>query len=175
MQRVVLTGGPGAGKTATLDVLQERGYEIGTDAPRSIIRTRKDAGLSPRPDPLTFARQVFEREVETYRSAQRSPFFFERGVVEAVASLSAAGALQEDDVNRLLEAYRYQEIFIFPPWEEIYRMDDERDHTFDHSVRVYEATLMFYRQHGYEPIEVPRDTVAQRVEFVLDAVGGAAF
>ena len=173
MQRIVLTGGPGAGKTTALDVLRSQGYATGDDAARSIIRERKRAGLSPRPDPRTFAQQVFEREVEAFHSVNTSPSFFERGIVDAVGSLLGAGALSEDAVERLLSEYRYQAVFIFPPWEAIYRMDDERDHTFDHAVRVYESTLAFYRRHEYEPIEVPLSAVEDRVDFILDQVHDA--
>ena len=72
MQRIVLTGGPGAGKTTVLDVLREQGYATGDDAARSIIRERKAAGLTPRPDALTFAKQVFEKDVAAYQSAEQS-------------------------------------------------------------------------------------------------------
>jgi predicted ATPase len=168
MQRIVLTGGPGAGKTRALELIRGQGYSTGEDAPRLIIRERKLAGLPPRPDALTFAQQVFDKEVEAYHSAKRSPSFFERGVVEAIASLLEADALTERRAEHLLSKYCYQAVFIFPPWKEIYRVDEERDHTFDHAVRVYEFTLQFYRRHGYEPIEVPRAGVAERAAFILN-------
>ena len=170
IQRIVLTGGPGAGKTTVLDELRDQGYAAGDDAARSIIRERKRAGLPPRPDALTFAQRIFEKEVKAYHSVDSSPSFFERGIVEAVSSLAGAGALNEDRVNHLLADYRYQGVFIFPPWEDIYCVDDERDHTFDHSVRVYRSTLEFYRQHEYEPIEVPVGAVSDRSSFILDHV-----
>jgi len=172
MQRIVLTGGPGAGKTTALEVLRNHGYETGNDAARSIIRERKLAGLPPRPDALTFAQQVFEKEIEAYHSVKSSPSFFERGIVEAVGSLLGAGAVNEDRVNRLLVDYPYHAVFIFPPWEEIYCMDDERDHTFDHAVRVYDSILRFYRRNEYEPIEVPLGAVGDRVDFILDHIPG---
>ena len=170
MQRIVLTGGPGAGKTTVLDVLRTQGYATGDDAARSIIRERKRAGLSPRPDALTFSKQVFEKEVEAYNAMKGSPSFFERGMVEAIGSLLGAGALSKDDADRLLSDYRYQAVFIFPPWEEIYCEDDERDHTFEHSVKVYESILGFYRLNEYDPIEVPVGAVEDRVAFILDRV-----
>lgn len=167
MHRIVLTGGPGAGKTTVLEELRRRGYATGDDAARSIIRERRAAGLSPRPDALTFARQVFEKEVDAYQSKGFSPAFFERGVVEAVGLLLAAGALDEEDARQLLSKYRYQLVFLFPPWEDIYRTDDERDHTFDHAVKVHESTLQLYRRHGYTPIAVPPGTVENRVALIL--------
>ena len=167
LQRIVLTGGPGAGKTSVLASLRRRGFATGEDAARSIIRARKQAGLAPRPEALPFARQVLDREIEAYDSAPSSPFFYERGVVDSVASLVAAGGLSGAEAKRLLADYPYQAVFLFPPWEDIYCMDEERDHTFAHAENVYQATLTAYRHFGYEPVEVPRSSVEDRVAFIL--------
>ena len=40
MSRIVITGGPGAGKTALLLALQARGHTIVGDSPRAIIQDR---------------------------------------------------------------------------------------------------------------------------------------
>ncbi len=168
--RVVLTGGPGSGKTAVLDALSKRGYETGDDAARSIIRERKLAELTPRPDAAEFAQQVFEKEVMAYKSLKSAPTFFERGVVDATGSLIGAGVKNADEARELLEQYRYQSVFIFPPWEAIYCQDDERDHTYKHAVKVYHSTLEFYRWCGYQPIEVPLEAVEKRVQFILGHV-----
>ncbi len=173
MQRVVFTGGPGAGKTTVLEILRDKGYAVGADAARSIIRERKAAGLSPRPEPRTFAEQILEKEIAMYFSATRSQTFFERGVSEAVASLFGAGALDDISAERLMDRYRYDHIFLFPPWAEIYRTDAERDHTFDHSVRVCESIRRWYLRFGYEIVQVPLDSAHARAEFILARATGA--
>lgn len=167
MQRIVLTGGPGAGKTTTINLLNHLGFETGRDAARSIIRERKKAGLPPRPDPITFAQQVLDQEMKAYRSPASSPSFFERGVVDAVAFMVETGGMTEVEAGPLLEACPYQAVFVFPPWEEIYCMDEERDQTFAHAERVFEATLAFYRDHGYKPVQVPLLPPPDRVQFIL--------
>jgi len=172
MQRVVLTGGPGAGKSTVLDVLQRHGYTTGEDAARSIIRERKAAGLSPRPEPSEFAKQVLDREIATYRSVVSSPTFLERGVAEAVGSLYKLGNLDDRAAKQLLETYRYERIFLFPPWAEIYRNDSERDHTFEHAIQVHEGTRRWYIRFGYEIIEVPLGTAITRAEFILGHTAG---
>lgn len=57
--------------------------------------------------------------------------------------------------------------FILPPWREIYRTDDERDQTFDEAVMVYRALRDWYIRCGYNLVEVPTGTVANRRDFVL--------
>ena len=118
-----------------------------------------------------FARQILEKEVEAYRSALSAPTFFERGVIDAVAFLASAGGLSETEADSLVAEYPYQAVFIFPPWEEIYCVDEERDHTFAHAEAVYHATSRFYRRCGYEPVEVPRASIEDRGRFILGQTG----
>ncbi|HEX6707837.1 MAG TPA: AAA family ATPase [Albitalea sp.] len=50
-RRIIVTGGPGAGKTALLAALAARGHVHVPETARAIIRDRKSRGLSPRPEP----------------------------------------------------------------------------------------------------------------------------
>ena len=170
MKPIVLTGGPGSGKSTVLNLLHQQGYATGNDAARQIIRERKSRGDSPRPDPLTFAQTILEMEIQAYTKQDLSPAFYERGVVDAVGALCAlypSSAMDLSAAQRLLRDYPYHAVFIFPPWEDIYCMDDERDHTFDHAAMVYESTIALYTRFNYTPIEVPKDTPENRVRFIL--------
>ncbi len=200
--RIVLTGGPGSGKSTVLEVLRNNGYATGEDAARSIIRERKAAGLTPRPEAKEFADQILAREIAAYRSVTLAPplrynepsseepnneepnneeplkdglfdkVFFERGIVDVAGSLYGTGTLDEQATRQLIRKYPYEYVFLFPPWEDIYQMDEERDHTFDHSVLVYGSTRDWYRKVGYNIIEVPIDTPQARAEFILGHTAG---
>lgn len=170
--RVVLTGGPGAGKTTCLDRLRALGYTTGEDAAREIIRERTCLQLPPRPDEVTFAKQIFDREIAAYNAGESTPVFYERGIVDAAGYLLAAGALSAEEAAHVIEVYPYDLVFLLPPWKEIYRIDTERDHTFDHSVKVYESTVRLYRRYQYEPIEIPAGSPDSRVDTILSMVHG---
>ena len=163
IQRILFTGGPGTGKSSVLQQLHGLGYEVGTDAARSIIRRRKQAGLSPRPDERAFAEQILALEVDAHAAATSSPAFFERGVPEAAAALLAAGGLDEAQYTKLLADYPYERVFLFPPWRAIYRTDAERDHTYEHCVRVDGMVRELYSGTHYEPVSVPLLSVDERV------------
>ena len=174
IERILLTGGPGAGKTAVLDVFRELGYDVGPDAAREIIRERKAQGLSSRPDPASFAQQILAREIDAYRMAGKSPTFFERGVADVAASLLGADAIDESEARRLVETFPYfHRVFLFPPWEAIYQVDEERDHAFDHALRVFEDIRRWYARFDYELVEMPFDTATARAQFILEEIADA--
>ena len=61
-------------------------------------------------------------------------------------------------------------VFITPPWREIYRTDTERDQSFDEAIRVYHRLENWYREHGYDIVILPKDTVENRATFILNQI-----
>ena len=171
-KRVVLAGGPGAGKTSVIERLAEKGYHCAPDVARSVIRQRLAAGLSPRPAPAEFAQAVLEGDVANYETAPADRVsFFERGVVDALGSLLGCGALTAEACQARVDRYPYHPtVLLFPPWAAIYRTDSERDQTFTEAVHVYGRVKAWYARCGYELLEVPPGSVDERVRFVERAI-----
>ena len=168
--RYVLTGGPGAGKTTTLDALVMRGYRYVPDSARAIIKRRKEAGLSPRPPLEEFGREMLEADISQYRETpvHQDPVFFDRGVCDAVGFLFLRGAISEAEASARVKEFPYNEIvFLLPPWEEIYSIDTERDQSFVEAVAVCETVREWYARWGYRLVEVPKGSVESRVDFIL--------
>jgi predicted ATPase len=59
---------------------------------------------------------------------------------------------------------------VTPPWKEIYEQDEERHQDFAEAIATHEVVVAGYVEAGYELIEIPKATVAERVEFVIDRV-----
>ncbi len=178
MSRVIVTGGPGAGKTALLHALQTRGHTIVGDSPRTIIQERRRRGLSPRPNADEFAQEILRMDVENFvRHAESSGYvFFERSVLDALCGVDMVAPLSESELRTWLAKYPYcPKVFVLPPWQAIYANDAERDHTFEHAERVHRVTIEWYgRFDRYQVVEVPRVSVAERCAFVLDALADGA-
>jgi predicted ATPase len=173
MPGVVLTGGPGAGKTALLSELGTRGYAIVDESARAIIAERIARGLSARPELPIFAREILRRDVERYRRLAPGPewIFFDRGVLDAIALLQEVDPLPMEDLQRLLSAHPFHAlVFILPPWESIYTNDAERDQTFAEAVHVHGKLQRWYHSCGYRVHEVPRLSVQQRADHVLQTL-----
>jgi predicted ATPase len=170
MRSVVITGGPGAGKTTLLAELSAMGYATVEESARAIIKERLRNGLSPRPDAITFAREIFRRDKEKYRrwSSCSDWVFFDRGVVEALAMIYEVSALAPDDLGSMLKQYHFhRSAFVLPPWDTIYTTDAERDQSFAEAQAVHLKVVTWYRACGYELHEVPHLPVRARAEHVL--------
>ena len=173
MARVIITGGPGAGKTSLLAELSTLGYETVEESARTIIAERLAVGSTPRPDPSAFAHEIVRRDVEKYlRQSQTSDWvFFDRGLVEAVAMLHEVSPLSSTQLAAMLSARSFHPtVFILPPWEDIYTQDAERDQSFAEAVAVHAKVVQWYGRCGYVLKEVPRLPVSQRAQFVLHAL-----
>lgn len=173
MPCVVITGAPGAGKTTLLAELASRGYRTVSESARAIIAERRAAGLSPRPEPEEFAREILRRDIENYTAASATTgwIFFDRAAVEAVAMVNDVVPLTRQELEDYLSRLCYhRRVYILPPWKEIYITDAERDHTFEHAERVHEALMRWYAQCGYALQVVPCQAAEQRALYVLHSL-----
>jgi predicted ATPase len=80
---------------------------------------------------------------------------------------------QPDPIALQNMARFHRQVFMAPPWPEIYRTDAERRHGFDDALVEFERGRLAYPQLGYELIMLPRVSVAERVTFVLSVLAAA--
>jgi predicted ATPase len=174
---VVITGGPGAGKTTLIDRLAAAGFGAKPEAGRAIIQDQLAicGPALPWLDPVLFTELSLGWELYGYRAAAErpgaGPVFFDRGLVDVAAYYRLLGKPTPGHLQRAAHTFRYNRtVFIAPPWREIYCTDTERKQTFDEGVYGYRLLAAAYPDYGYELVELPRVSVAQRVEFVLDVL-----
>ena len=170
---IVLTGGPGSGKTTLIDALQRAGHARSWEAGRGIIQDQVAIGGHALPwrDPIAFAELMLSWEMRTYRQAREhpGPVFFDRGLPDIVGYLRMLGLPVPPHLVKAVDLCRYHHrVFIAPPWPEIFTQDQERKQTLDEAERTYDAMVTAYADHGYQLVELPRVAVEQRVRFVLD-------
>jgi predicted ATPase len=172
----IFTGGPGAGKTTTLEALRARGFACVDEAARQILKEQKAIGgdATHDGDQVKYRDLMLSRSIEAYNAvAERTaPVFFDRGIPELLGYPAEAG--EPAHVAEAIRRYRYSRtVFVFPAWEAIYCHDEERKHTFQHAIDVCAAVNATYRQCGYQPVEVPPLAVEARVDFILSRIGFA--
>ncbi len=173
---IVLTGGPGAGKTTLLEALAGAGYACSEEAGRGIIRDQVAIGGNALPwcDATAFAESMLAWEMRSYHLAGRQPglVFFDRGMPDVAGYLRLSGLPVPAHVERAARIFRYRpQVFLLPPWREIFTQDAERRQSYEEAVRTCEAMRATYAAYGYQLVEVPPGSVARRAAFVLEQAG----
>jgi predicted ATPase len=173
---VVITGGPGSGKSTLIAALANAGYGRTIEAGRAIIQQQLaiDGPALPHKDPAAFAELMLAWEMRSYHEAALLPgiVFFDRGVPDVEGYLQLMQLPIPQHVSNAVQRYRYnRRVFIAPPWPEIFTQDAERKQSFDEAVRTCEALARTYRNHGYELMTLPQASVDERARFVLGRIG----
>jgi predicted ATPase len=173
---VIVTGGPGAGKTTLIDALEEAGYARTIEAGRAIIQDQQAKGghALPWDDSDAFAEEMLAWDTGSYRAAETVDgfVFFDRGIPDIVGYLTLTELPVPPRIAEAAANFRYHgRVFITPPWREIYQQDSERKQDFDEAIRTYDALAATYTAYGYTLIELPFAPIAERVRFVFEMLG----
>jgi predicted ATPase len=172
---IVLTGGPGSGKTTLIEALRGLGLATAPEAGRAIIKEQVaiDGPALPWLDQRLFFEVILAWEMRTYRAMQETagPVFFDRGVPDAAGGWAMLGEDVPPHVRAAISAFRYGPVaFLAPPWPEIYTGDTERKQDFAEAQRTFTAMCTAYREAGYDLVELPKAPVTIRLRFLLETV-----
>ena len=113
---------------------------------------------------------MLERSIDFYckHAALKGTAFFDRGIPDALCYARLAGLPLAEEVFEACGMYRYApQVFLAPPWEQIYVTDAERWQSFEEAVMTYGMMAEAYRDCGYEVVEIPRVSPAGRADFIL--------
>ncbi|OYR20284.1 AAA family ATPase [Brucella thiophenivorans] len=168
---IIISGGPGSGKSTLIDALENKGFARTVEAGRAIIQhqVKIDGQALPWVDRALFAELMLSWEMRSYELAHHSkgPVFFDRGIPDVIGYLTLCALPVSEHVRRAALMIRYNRtVFLAPPWEEIFGQDSERKQDFDEAVRTFRAMEQAYRDLGYEIALLPISTVQERVNFI---------
>lgn len=174
-ERIVITGGPGAGKTCLIEALAIRGVPVMPEAGRAIIRQQQSIGGQALPwlDCAAYAELMLAWELRSFQEAERHPgyTFFDRGIPDVIGYLRLIGQAVPDHLRAAAELYRYDgPVFLAPFWPEIYGQDSERRQSAAVARATCQEMAHIYAELGYELVVLPMTSIEERVAFVLHAV-----
>lgn len=175
----VITGGPGAGKTTLLNALKKRGYKVVSEIAREIIKEQKEINGQALPwknrelyKDIMFERSILSYEQLDKQQVNENPIFFDRGFLDTFCYVQLIQSELSKRMKTYAENYRYNKmVFVLPPWLEIYAKDSERKQDWEEAVITHRKMIETYGNYGYEIIEVPKVSVKERVDFVLNKIG----
>ncbi|WP_299647954.1 AAA family ATPase [uncultured Tateyamaria sp.] len=174
-RRILISGCSSGGKSTLLEELGKRGFATVPEPGRRIVAEEK-AGVGaalPWFNPEAFARRAMEMARSDLIMAERETglIFFDRGLVDAAVGLqTASGSCVRDTIG----THRHYDrtVFLAPPWPEIFVQDEDRRHGIKAAVQEFEQLNSSLQDLGYEVVMLPKVTVQERADFVLQRVGG---
>ncbi|MDT0607793.1 ATP-binding protein [Croceitalea rosinachiae] len=179
-KKVAITGAPGTGKTVVIEQLEEKGYHCFHEIIRSMTAKAKNDESSKElvsnplvfvEDPYQFNMNLLNGRIEHFSQSKQieGPVsFFDRGIPDVLAYMDYFDQKYEKEFITASENYRYDALFIMPPWKEIYISDNERLETFQEAEAIHNCLMKTYQRFNYEPIIVPKTSIDERITFIVN-------
>ena len=142
------------------------GWRISPEAARHIIQHNVSTGGNALPwgNLEAFRDAMLETTEKEYLEAKKlkGVVFFDRGWPD-----SEVCPFADETLERLKPLCYHKKVFVFPPWDAIYRQDAERKQTLEEAHESCNRLCESYKKLGYELLEVPQATVQARAQWIL--------
>ncbi|REE81901.1 putative ATPase [Lutibacter oceani] len=173
--KIVITGGPGTGKSTVIEELNNRNFLCMSEISREVILNARADGIEQLflKKPLLFSELLLEGRINQYIEAEKKNtdvVFFDRGIPDVHAYMNYISIDYPKTYVNKSNLYRYNYIFLMPPWEEIYISDNERYENFEQALAIHNHLERTYKNLNYPIIEVPTGTVEERADFILKCI-----
>ncbi len=170
---VIISGGPGSGKTTVIEHLKLMGYKTYEEVPRTLIQDQliREKPVLPWTDLSFFAELCFTGMMEQKQKPDGSEIvFFDRAIGDILAYMKIGG-IDPPSLYREEAIKGYDgKVFLFKPDKDIYRQDEVRPHSFSEALEIHKVIVSVYTDLGFETVEVPFLPVAKQVGIVLGKI-----
>ena len=180
-KRIVITGGPGTGKTALIRHLEATGHYCLHEIIRDMTLEAKNNGTKEAvtnpllfvEDPLEFNRRILEGRIRQFQHAAKvhhPVVFYDRGLPDVIAYMHYFGQEYDLSFKEPCMRLRYDAAIVLPPWKAIYRQDEERLERFEEAVDIHHQLVATYQDFGYEVLKLEPGTLEQRAGRLLEMI-----
>ena len=176
--KIVITGGPGTGKSSLLDLLRQKGYRCENEVAREVIRDQLliNGNLVPWADLLGYSKLVFNRIAQVTKEAdQFSVTIFDRSAVDVIAYLRHGEIPVPEYMMEAVQKLGYHKTVFFAPfWPQIYLNDAERKENAQLAEEISDALNETYRLLGFEVCQLEKVSAQTRANFIEQYVENLA-
>jgi predicted ATPase len=174
-KKIVITGAPGTGKSTIISELEKQGYACQHEISREVTLEARKRGTEQLflTEPLLFSDLLIKGRTKQFIESNEFEgdfIFFDRGIPDVQSYLNYIGMDYPDDYEKKGKKYRYDFVFLMPPWEDIYTNDTERYETFEQSLAIHNHLDKTYKKLGYRVVEVPPGTIDKRISYILNII-----
>ena len=173
--RVVITGGPGTGKTSIIECMNEMNLNVFDESSREVTKKHKNnsSGQYFLSNPIDFSNILMNKRKKQFENGSNSTndyFFYDRGIPDILAYLNFKKIEYKNSMIENVLNFKYDAVFIAEPWKDIYINDSERYETYDELIEIDICIKKIYKQLGYDIILLPKKSVKDRVTFILETL-----
>ncbi|MEZ4857224.1 MAG: ATP-binding protein [Flavobacteriaceae bacterium] len=174
-KRIIITGGPGSGKTSLIHFFKEKGYFCLPEISREVTLKAQEEGIEQLflKDPILFSDLLLKGRLQQFQEAtlaNEKMLFYDRGMPDVTAYMDYLGTKYPNYFSETCRENRYDAIFLLPPWEAIYRQDNERYESFEQAEIIFQYLHKSYEDYGYTVHHVPVGSIEYRGAFILKKI-----
>lgn len=177
--RVVITGGPGVGKTSIIRYLREKGYAVVDEAATDVIRRAINNGIhKPWESQEDFNDAILDLQCQRQEEiADGEVTFLDRSVVDtftyALLSMGPTKSLKTmtDKVQATIDQQLYHQTVFFIDHLNTCENDEIRHENMDELHLIERRLEENYRALGFKIVRVGRDSVENRAKKILEHLG----
>lgn len=177
MPRYILTGTPGAGKTAVLRLLELHGHLVVEESATDVIAVERALGHEdPWQDPSFVDKVVIlqRRRLAGVLEASTQPVFFDRSPVCTLALCRYLGSVPSqvlmDEVDRTVHEHVYEPTVFFVRNLGFVHPTVARQISFEESLAFERIHQQIYRDLGFDLVEVPAGPLVDRVALIRQTI-----
>ena len=165
----VITGGPGSGKTTTVNLLKERGYITTFEHARHYIDTQRLKGRTveeTRKNQREFQLGVLDMQIE--QENEISPevlVFLDRAIPDALAYYRFLNLSLDEKLIKAMQTVSYKKVFILDPLP--LKNDYARNEDTEAQKKIHALITEVYESLPFPVIHVPVLIAEERVDFIL--------
>ena len=172
-KKILITGGPGGGKTSIIDELEKRNFNCEHEIVRSLTIEGKKKGNDQAflSDPLKFTKKLLDLRINQFNKIQENEItFYDRGVHDTLAYLKYIKVNIGDNLISKCMKIKYNMVFVLPPWKKIYQQDDCRYESFEESIKIFNQIIKIYEYFEMNTIILKQGTIDYRVDKILSHI-----
>ena len=158
MEKYLLTGGPGTGKTTTLNELVKLGHAVVPESARIIITEEmgKPAGILPWTDLQEFQKLVVARQLRLENEAipgRPEKLFLDRSLVDNLAYAEVGNVMVPPGIYTAIEQADYNRVFYLEQLSG-YVQDKERKEDSELAERIHKKLYDVYDRLGFDIVRI---------------------
>ena len=168
VKKYAIIGAPCSGKTTTINLLKEKGFQVVEEVATEIIfeeQTKKGGSLFPWIVIDKFQLKILRRLMAAEDKFEKGMVFSDRGIGDGLAYYYNECIRPPKELVDAFKRKRYKKVFFLEPLE--YRTDIHRNEGKKSAAKIARRILKTYKDFNYKIVYVPVMSVEERVDFIF--------